>query len=168
MNFAQRFSSTLVVLACVGLVLPLPQLVAAEQVRTSMVDLQLQDGGVLAGQLVDADGQALPGQEIVLLRGSQIVAQTTADAEGHFAFERVAGGVYQIAGGGMAVSCRCWAAHTAPPAASPRLLMVCSEQDLIRAQRPFSDIVTNPLVVGAFIAGAIAIPIAIHNSSDAS
>jgi hypothetical protein len=46
--------------------------------------------------------------------------------------------------------------------------MVCSEQSLIRAQRPFGDIVTNPLVVGAFIAGAIAIPIAIHNSNDAS
>jgi hypothetical protein len=35
-----------------------------------------------------------------------------------------------------------------------------------RGQRPFSDLLSGPLLIGLLIAAAVAIPIAIHNSQD--
>ena len=54
--------------------------------------------------------------------------------------------------------------HTAPPAASQSLLLV-KDGETIRGQQPIANLFTSPLVIGLVLAAAIAIPIAVNNSS---
>jgi hypothetical protein len=91
-------------------------------------------------------------------------AERVATSEdGRFLFAGLSGGTYVVALRSQSTACRCWAPHTAPPAAGQQLLLI-DQGDLARGQRPFGEMITNPFVIGGLIVAALAIPIAIHNS----
>jgi hypothetical protein len=131
----------------------------------SIVDVALNGRGRLAGQLVDASGAALPGQTVAIqpVSGGEPF-MTTSDANGRFALEAVRGGTYQVRTANAVVVCRCWTPGAAPPGASDQVLLV-SGNTVQRGQYPAGEMLT-PMIIGALIAAAIAIPILIHNSQD--
>ncbi len=129
------------------------------------VDVALGKGGVLVGQVVDVQGAAISEAPVSLrLRDKELVAAKTSP-DGYFAFKGLRGGVYQITtteGHGVY---RAWAAGTAPPAAERGALLV-SGADVVRGQgpKPMKVFLANPLLIGAAVATAVAVPVAVHNA----
>jgi hypothetical protein len=122
-----------------------------------IVDVRLQDGNVLLGQVVDRNGAPLENTPVALQTNDQTLAQGMTGAEGKFQVAGLKPGVYQLvsAEGGQVV--RVWTAQTAPQSAQPRAL-VTSGDGVVRGQwaRPWV-----PWVLAGGIAAAIAVPIAI-------
>jgi hypothetical protein len=159
-------------LACITWLLPVTggQAAPLDAARpaTPVRDIALDAQGRITGQYVDAQGQPRAHQVLVVQRQGGAPRQATTDARGRFILESMSGGMYQIASADSAVVCRCWAVDTAPPAATRELLLVSGE-GVQRAQRPIGDLLfSGPVLIALVIAAAIAIPIAIHNSDDAS
>ena len=141
---------------------------------TGVADVALRDGGVLHGQLLDPQGRPVANAPVRLMNGEQELAETRTDAQGAFAFRGLRGGVYQVAGAGGAGIYRLWAPGTAPPSARPGVLLVAGD-DLVRGNlRSFGHCcgswcryhLSNPVVLTAVVATAIAVPVAIHNARD--
>jgi hypothetical protein len=126
-------------------------------------DVTLGPASELRGQLVDKNGVRLPNRIVVAVHADKSSLQSVSDANGQFHFPRAKPGMYQVASQQSYQLCRCWAANTAPPAASKRLLMVEGDQT-IRGQRPIGELLSGPVLIGLIIAAAIIIPIAVHNA----
>jgi hypothetical protein len=76
--------------------------------------------------------------------------------------------MFKLVAAESACLCRGWAPGTAPPVAVEQLLVTSSDV-VVRAQYPFSHLIFgDPILIGAAIAGAIAIPIAVANSKSES
>jgi hypothetical protein len=155
--------------------LPL-QAMAAGQSESSLAnrnvaaisDIELSSGGRITGQFVDAQGQPKANQVVIAQRQHGQPQQSRTDSDGRFVIDGASGGLYQIATADSIVLCRCWAEKTAPPGANRDLLIV-SGDGVTRGQRPIGELLFSaPVLVALVIAAAIAIPIAIHNSQDAS
>ncbi|HEV2852053.1 MAG TPA: carboxypeptidase-like regulatory domain-containing protein [Thermoanaerobaculia bacterium] len=56
-----------------------------------------QGEGVVTGHVQNAQGQALPGVAIKLLKAGQVSQPKTSGADGDFRFEKLASGVYSVA-----------------------------------------------------------------------
>lgn len=164
------------VLSCAGMVIPQQVLAAGASPTTAAVnDLALGANGTLSGQVVNSQGQAQPGTQVSIWQQEQKIASATTDSEGNFAVAGLRGGVHQIAAGEGVQVYRLWAANTAPPAAANRA-MVVSDNQIVRGGscdnscgRPCGGVVgflTNPWVLAAGVATAIAVPIALNNSDD--
>lgn len=143
-------------------------------------DVALADGGLLVGQLVDAQGVPLANAPVSIQSGGRELVRTTTDAQGQFAVQGLKGGMLQIAAPGHYQAYRCWAPRTAPPAASNGVLIVANG-DLARAQcapapgcgpGPFGTamgwVAQHPLITAGIVAAAIAIPLAIDDDDPAS
>lgn len=164
----------------VALVIALaPSIASAEKASTPRqplaIDVELQSEGLLIGQLVAANGAPSEGT-VVTLRlsdGREAVAKTNAD--GGFAFRGVRG-VAQLKSEKAAVVVRGWAQGSAPPSATPALLMV--EGDAVARGQHYAgggtqqmvtrgkSLLANPLFVAGVVGTAIAVPVAIANSDD--
>jgi hypothetical protein len=170
MKLARCLKAVTVTLACLGWLLPVshapaaPPPAKAASGPATFHDVRLSPRGDLAGQLLDAAGRPLAAHPIVLVQGAQVLGRTRTDAAGQFVFAQLRGGVYQITNGTVGVACRTWTHQAAPPAAQDRVQLVADAQ-VVRGQRPISEIFTNPLVIGLIIAAAIAIPLAVHNAN---
>ena len=134
-----------------------------ETARPVTRDVTLGPASELRGQLVDKNGVRLPNRIVVAVHADKSSLQSVSDANGQFHFPRAKPGMYQVASQQSYQLCRCWAANTAPPAASKRLLMVEGDQT-IRGQRPIGELLSGPVLIGLIIAAAIIIPIAVHNA----
>ena len=163
-------------LACMTWLLPIQAMAAGPAQETStparhktmIRDVALKAGGRMTGQFVNTQGQPQANQVVVVQRQGGQPAQTRTDAKGRFVIEGASGGLYQVATHDSAVVCRCWTENAAPPGASRDLLIVSGE-GIQRGQRPIGEFLFSaPVLVALVIAAAIAIPIAIHNSQDAS
>lgn len=162
-------------LACLTWVLP-TQVRAADAIGSvspvtrhapQVHDVSLGQGRLI-GQFVDAQGQPRSHQIVILQRVGGNPLQTQTDQQGRFVFEQVSGGLYQIATSDAAMACRCWSDTAAPPSAIREILIV-SGDGIERGQRPLADVLfSGPFLIALVIAAAIAIPIAVHNSQDAS
>ena len=159
-----------VCLAVLGFCLPQPLLAAGPAGQTPVVtDVALSDGGVLFGQVVDAQGSAKASVPVFIRAGDRELAVSKTDGAGYFAFSGLRGGVYQLTAAEGLGAYRLWAPDTAPPAAQPGALIVAG-QDLVRGNlyRPqFGRLrfwLSNPWVVGGIVATAVAVPVIIHNS----
>lgn len=104
MNAPRWIYRTLVVLALFGMTFP--QIVQAGQrgnatpTAPRMLEggrVQLQDGGVLQGALVDANGRGVEGAPVVLVKKRQVVGKGATDAEGRFRFKDLTSGTYLVA-----------------------------------------------------------------------
>jgi hypothetical protein len=75
-----------VVLAFASLTFGAPAAALAQNVQS----------GSVSGEVVDAGGRALPGQQVELVQAGQVVQSTTTGARGTFAFATVAPGDYIV------------------------------------------------------------------------
>jgi hypothetical protein len=176
MRFLRSLQPWMVGLALIHVILPGNVLRAAEgpsgieepappAVLTRDIDLGRSQQ--LRGQLVNRDGKPLANQRVVAIQGDSTPMQTTTDRSGRFVFVGLKAGLYQVQAEHGLAMCRCWSDRTAPPAAVNELLLV-SDAQAVRGQRPFAEILSGPILIGLIIAAAIAIPIAIHESQDSA
>ncbi len=176
MKRKHRLSRVLVALGSVGLLLPSSMLAAdgpsaspasrsgasAVHAEQTMVDVALQPGGVLRGQVVRPDGSPLGNVHLALCRHDREIASATTNAQGAFAISGLRGGVYHLRLGNSLTIFRAWAPRTAPAAARPGILLV-RDESLVRGQNTLSlpAISGTSLVIGGIVATAIVVPIAI-------
>src|SRR3990172_2879606 len=59
-----------------------------------VVDVTLASGGVVTGQVVNAQGLGLDGAVVSIRQGNREVAQVVTDKNGNFTAENMRGGVY--------------------------------------------------------------------------
>lgn len=139
------------------------------------IDVELHPEGLLVGQLVSASGAPSTEQAVTLklADGRQAVAKT--NAQGGFAFRGVRGAATLESEKAIA-SVRAWAPGSAPPSATPALLMV-EDQGVARGQHyagaraqgfvgHSKKLLANPLFVAGVIATAVAVPLAIADDDD--
>ena len=165
--------STLAALACLGMLAgplladdPDRLLSLPDAGRPLIHDVALDANTSLHGVVRDVNGKLQPNTEVSLWRGAVIVQRARTDQFGRFAFRGLRGSTYRIGTAATSVTCRAWTAATAPPGAQTTILLL-SNTDSVRGQRPLSEaFIFNPLLMGALIAAAIAIPIALYNSDE--
>ena len=157
----------LAVLLMVAVTCPLLGTVAAfAEGSPTVVDVALGERGVMSGQVVDVQGVAAGGQQVLLTQGAREIAVTATNSEGYFSVEGVRGGVYQLITGDSIVVLRAWAPGTAPPVAQRGVLLVAG-QDVYRGQqavRSARNFMAHPVTVVGVVATGIAVPIALHHS----
>ena len=149
----------------------LPQSAFAVEVTSGrmpgVIDVGLLDGGLLVGQVVDAQGVVLKNVPVSLRRQGQEVAKAQTDDRGYFAVKGLRGGMYQIVAAKGHGMYRLWAPGQAPPSAQKGVLVVAG-RDMVRGQGPLGANLgfwlSNPFVIGGIVAASIAVPIAVHNS----
>jgi hypothetical protein len=173
--------------SCLGMLLT-PAVQAAPTAAPR--DVALQSGGVLLGQVVDAQGAPLAKSSVSIRVAGKEAARALTDQSGKFAVPNLKGGVYEVASVGHADIYRCWAPGTAPPAAQHGLMLV-SNNDLIRAQNCGSGVAcgsgvgcgsgcgaggggllgwmaNHPVITAGAIGAAIAIPLALDDDDPMS
>ncbi len=156
-------------------------------------DIALHEGGVLVGQMLDAQGGAIAGVPISVLTAGKEVARVQTDQSGKFKVAGLKGGVHQVATVGQQDVYRLWSPKTAPPAAQKGLMLV-SSNDLVRGQDCGSGvncgsacgggglgrggrgggggggignwIANHPIITAGVIGAAIAIPLALDDDDD--
>ncbi len=193
--FVKRLRVVVVVLSCVGMTLPTtvmaaPTVVLAKQIGQAPRDVALHEGGVLVGQLLDAQGVGVAEAPITVKSAGKEVARATTDKDGKFRVMGLKGGVHQVVAVGRQDVYRLWAPRTAPPAAR-RGLMLVSSTDVVRGQCDCGTpvcgsacsggggvygggggggignwIANHPLITAGAIAAAIAIPLALDDDDD--
>jgi hypothetical protein len=151
-----------VALATLGMCLPTAVWAASPQ-TPPVIDVKLQDGGILYGQVVDPQGVALASVPVSLSANGKQLAAGATNAQGAFAFSGLNQGVYQVTAGQGAGAFRVWTANAAPPAVQQAAVVVSGE-GVVRGQHSVGAILTHPLFIGAAIATAIAVPIAVASS----
>jgi hypothetical protein len=139
--------------------------IARPVLRTTLSDVELGQGGVLVGQIVDSAGQPLVGQPIVAQHVDGKPISCRSDQQGRFRIAGLKSGICRVGFGETILAYRCWSPNTAPPSAGQQLLLTASDS-IKRGQRPIADLFTGPLLIGLIIGAAIAIPIAVSNSND--
>ena len=165
MNLAGLLKGVVVGLSTLGLCLPAPLLASGPARGPVATDVALQEGGVLVGQVVSPQGTGMAGISVMLRSQGKTVQTVTTGKEGYFAAKGLRGGVYQlVAQDGHGVY-RVWTRGTAPPIAQQGAVLVVGDEVLRgQAPGPWKTFLTNPLVIGAVVATAVAVPVAIHNS----
>ncbi|MCY2992712.1 MAG: carboxypeptidase-like regulatory domain-containing protein [Planctomycetota bacterium] len=133
----------------------------------AIYDVALRPGGVLQGQVVDPQGRPAAATRVVLAQEGKPTDATQTDVQGRFTFTGLKGGLYQLAtaqGGGMY---RLWTPGAAPPAAHTDALVVSGDA-VVRGGMGNGGIVSflaNPWVLGAIVAAAIAVPLALDRQN---
>jgi hypothetical protein len=165
-------------LATLGICLPQPAMAIGPEVKPLVTDVALADGGLLRGQVINPQSGAGAANLPVTLRvQDQIVATATTDAAGRFAVQRLRGGVHQIIAGENQAVYRFWSPGTAPPSAQVKAIVYMQPATTSQPNVPvtytdgeggFKMLLVNPIVIGAVVATAIAVPIALNNSHSAS
>ena len=152
-------------------------------VATTPIDVALDANNKLHGKLVSAEGIALSGANIQLFRANELISAAKTNQQGVFQTDSIAGGVCELVTAHQTVNLRVWTQRAAPPNARQRLLV--AETNVVRGQcsNPGCEIINcdgscggghrgafgmmfHPLVLGAAIAAAIAIPLALDDDDD--
>ena len=173
MKFTTKLKIVMLVLACVGLLIPAPVVAAvtapsktgkeAPQPLIKAFDIELHQGGTFVGQVVNAQGAPQDKVPVSLLRGNKTLVTTSTNKGGFFAISRVPAGTYRAVAGKTQGVYRIWAKGTAPPKSQPGALLVVG-QGPVRAQTgPIGYWLGNPWIIAGLVAAAVAIPVAIHN-----
>ena len=127
MIVSRLLKQTLIAMASVGILLPSAALAANPgQARAVIRDVALEQGGVLHGQVITAQGAVQPKTEVALLQNGKLVAKLLTDERGRFATQGLRAGLYVVATPGAQGVVRAWAPRTAPPSAVRGLLLVPS------------------------------------------
>ncbi|MEX0679144.1 MAG: carboxypeptidase-like regulatory domain-containing protein [Pirellulales bacterium] len=177
MNVVKSFRHTIVILAALGTLMPQAAFAAPPPGPVSgpnapqpslVLDVALDDGGILRGQVVDSQGTLLPRIPVDVRQQRQHIATTLTDSNGRFEFGGLSGGVYQIETAQSYATCRLWSPRTAPPTAQ-QAAMIVAGGNVVRGQwgqfmRPSRRMV-YALVAVTMISAAIAIPIALNNGN---
>ena len=120
-----------VILATVGVVMPMPSLQAAESnqkvrrpVASVAADVSKLANGDFAGRIVDHTGAVAENAEVVIRQGNAEIGRTRTDKEGVFSVPNLKAGTYQVSSGTTEGLFRVWNEQTAPPAARKNALIV--------------------------------------------
>lgn len=187
----QRIQSTLAAVACLGMLTPAAVL-HAEQPQTKIKDVALSAGGMLVGKVVDAAGKPVADAHLKILADERVLVNTHAAADGSFRIQSLRGGVYDLNANGNSNFMRLWANQTAPPSSSD-VATLHIDGEVIRGQSCTNGSCTspggcdcdecvggafgafggapmaflmNPIVIGAIVAAAVAIPLALDDEGD--
>jgi len=106
--------------------------VAAKRQARQALDVSLHDGGLLVGQVVNAEGTAKDGLEVSLIHNGRELAKTKTDDLGRFAVKGVQNGAYTLATAGSQLPVRAWSSQTAPPSSAIGAMLV--EGTAVRGQ----------------------------------
>ncbi len=157
-------------LAVLGFCLPQAALATAPVAAQSqnITDVALQNGGVFVGRLVDVQNRGVPGAPVSIAGERQAVRNTVTDANGAFTFSQLRGGTYQVMSVGSHRAYRLWSPGTAPPASQTAGTVVVGEAVRGQSSNTVLGFLTNPWVLGAIVATAVAVPVALHNSASGS
>lgn len=162
----------MVVVACLGMLIPTPMLHAATgdaagqkptANRAMTVDVAFGSDGALRGQTVNAQGKPMPSTRVSLQQNGREVAKAVTDRNGHFQFSGLLGGTYQLVAGQASVTCRLWQAKMAPPSATQAALIVVDGRQVLAQHGPLGYWLRNPWVIAGLVTAAVAIPVAVHN-----
>jgi len=165
MKRAGILNSGMLILSCLGMILPAPILQAAvDGSAPAGTDVQLRQGGMLWGQVIDSNGNPLPGTAVLLRHRDRDAATTMTDQSGYFLSGGLRGGTYEIIAGEARGMFRLWTPNTAPPTARPGALLVAGGEGVRGQCGPIAYWLGNPWVVAGIVAAAVAIPVAIHNN----
>jgi len=171
MKLLRIFRSTAVALACLGLIVPLREMPAANiaDVAVQILDVELGPNGRLTGTVVN--GQQIPlSQPVIVVAHPSGQKRPVVARKGSFFVDALPGGVYVVTTTGATVVCRCWVAGTAPPAAVDQLNLIAGDvggNAIKHESRSFGELFLSPpalIGISLIIAAGIAIPIAINNS----
>lgn len=100
-----------------------------------VVDVALQDGGVLRGVFVDEQGKPVTKSKVWVRQKNNLIAATETNAKGQFEVPGLRGGVYQVSTVRGVANIRTWAPRTAPPSARRSILLVANrEKGVVRGQ----------------------------------
>ncbi len=133
-------------------------------------DVALQNGGMLVGQVVDAQGKPMAKVLVALRSGDRQLGTNTTNNEGRFGFRGLGNGVYQVAAAKGQGTYRVWTKQTAPPSAQSGALVVAG-QNSVRGQiccGGLMGLLANPWVIAGIIATAVAVPVALTNTGSSS
>ncbi len=165
-------SKGMIVLACLGMLIPAPVLHAATgdaprqqptANATVTVDVALGADGSLRGQAVNAQGKPAALTRVSLLQDNREVAAAMTDRDGNFLVRGMRAGTYRLVAGQASVTYRLWRPKMAPPSANRAALVVVDGRQVLAQDGPLGYWLTNPWVVAGLVAAAVAIPVAIHN-----
>jgi hypothetical protein len=126
----------------------------------AVVDVALGEGGTFTGQLVDPQGEGQAGVAVRLVQGDREIAVGRTDSRGHFAFRGLRGGTYLVQSDRGHGVCRLWAPGTAPPSATPAVLLVAGGE-LLRGQWMDGAQLRNKLLLKAAACLMVAVPLAV-------
>ena len=153
-----------VVMTSAGLSMP-PAAMAETQVRPSagrqhdevVADIALAKGGVLHGQVVDAQNKVLAGKKVSLrsVNGQEFTAET--NQQGQFALAGLKGGTYTAMTEGSTGTFRLWAAETAPPSAIPGVMLMPG-RETVRGQN--GGIARGTLIILGITGAIVAVGLA--------
>ena len=161
------------VLCCTMALLFVPQITfSASPQSAKITDVVLHEGGVMVGQLVDAQAQPVAGHQVSLRQATQVVATVETDKNGQFAVRGLRSGIYVLESGDSHGLVAAWNADAAPPTAHQSVMIVGGGNQVVRGNCAENCCNTccnhKPLViaaVGAIVAGGI---VAIVVDDDAS
>ncbi len=187
MTNRKRIPIQLAFLACFGFCIPSSFLDAAPPQSAAtpdatIVDIALGAGGMLSGRILNGNGQPVPNTTLSLQSHQRTLAKATSGKDGSFRFSAMRGGIYQIQAEGHTMTARVWAENTAPPHALANATLVtgtvvrgqgCTEDSCTGAcggtcaagKAPLAFLL-NPVVIGAAVAAAVAIPLATDDDDD--
>jgi hypothetical protein len=131
-------------------------------------DIALGRDGMLRGRLLDAAGQPLSNQGLVVVHGRHRRFDTRTDVNGRFAVGPMRGGVWAIISESHVATVRAWADRTAPPAAVSQIEVIpidVGERHEFRGQSPIGEFFcSDRFLFAAVLVGAVIIPVAIHSN----
>ncbi len=184
----RKFRSWVAAAVSMGAVAP----PAAPAGQPLIADVALAEGGVLSGQVLSAEGAAMPQAPVAILSGGREVVRIASADDGTFAVSGLKGGVYEVATPGQHGVFRFWSPQTAPPTAGNGVMLV-SGNEIVRGQYGFAPppppggeppmapapapgpvgktlgwVGQHPFITAGVVATAIAVPIAVSELDDAS
>lgn len=171
----RRVTQSLCCVALLGIiaspVLSAQPTVAAK--KQKIFDVKLTEENRLQGQVVTAAGAPEANVRVILSQEKTgFRAQTKTDSKGRFAMTVKRSGAYRVLVGKRSFTIRVWRAKVAPPTSKSGLLCVTGGTT-VRGQllgtggtSPMVGFLSNPLVIGAAIATAIAVPVAVDDDDD--
>jgi hypothetical protein len=120
--------------------------------------IALRDGGVLYGQLLDAQQRPLAKQEVRVLSQGHLVIAVKTNAQGQFGVKGLRGGPHTIESTNSRQTVLLWAPRTAPPSADRIAVMVAGQDSIsrdpvVRGQLGGGDY--GPAIRGAVAGGLV-------------
>ncbi len=122
----------------------------------SVIEVALQEGGVLEGQLVDSQQMPISEQLVRVHFQGEEVASAKTDGEGRFGVRGLRGGSHILETAHGSQVYQLWAPNTAPPHAQTSVTMVgAPEVQIVRGQYNDGLSSLETLLILGLIAGGI-------------
>lgn len=120
------------------------------QSRPAVLDVALDRGGLLQGQVIDAQGAAMQQAPVSVWFENRQVATSLTNEHGQFSVTGLRGGVHTVSAGKGGAVYRLWTSEAAPPGARSGTVVIPGET-VMRGQngQPIRSIVYSPILWGA-------------------